>query len=187
MSMAIARIPLPDAGPTAISSRSNNVRNRPVGSSSDMGGMPPASRNHCIPVPPLTPSNSHAAAVDTPSATNRQNFLCTDLNYLGRPIPEHLEMSGCCNDALTPVLDTTTFVAGSGSGGTSSGGPRCTVRMTPWVWAFPCDAITIESTVGCRIVRPFIRGSSRRAAVRAGSIGSASSLPCAATVFGLCH
>jgi hypothetical protein len=101
MSMAIARIPLPDARPKAISSRSGSVRNRAVGGASDSGGMPPASRNHRLPALFDTSNDSHAAAVVTPWAINCQNCLCTDLNGWGRPMLEHLETSGCCHDALT--------------------------------------------------------------------------------------
>ena len=70
---AIARIPIPAATPTAISSRSDSDRYRPRRLSSDSGAIPPLSRNQVWPQATDTPTATAAGSVDTPLMINCQN------------------------------------------------------------------------------------------------------------------
>ena len=63
---------------TAISSRSEIERKRPDGSARSMGGIPPASPNHRMPVVLVNPIDLEAASDCIPEAIKRQNarFSC---------------------------------------------------------------------------------------------------------------
>ena len=74
---AISRMPWPCARHSAISSRSANTRCRPEGGfadgASDLGDIPPASRNQRAPTAGDTPASIAAASLDRPAAIAAQN------------------------------------------------------------------------------------------------------------------
>src|SRR5215207_3411612 len=74
---AISRMPWPCARHSAISSRSANTRDRPEGGfadgASDLGDIPPASRNQRPPTAGDTPASIAAASLDRPAAIAAQN------------------------------------------------------------------------------------------------------------------
>ena len=70
---AIARTPAPWACAIAISSRSTKHRYRSDTGAKQIGGIPPACRNHLDPTACDTPATPAASSLDTPPAIASQN------------------------------------------------------------------------------------------------------------------